>query len=449
MREKIVQQLPLVPTSVDHIHAAELRAMSEVLDANPQIAEIVHADLVQTGVDPTIGREGMIAETVLRALLVKQMNGFSYEQLSFHLADSRSYRAFCRLRYEQKTSKSTLQRNIKKLRPETLIALNQVLILHAKEHGLEEGLRVRTDCTEVEANVRIPTDSSLLVDCVRVLVRLLRKTSKLVSIGYRDHSRVAKRRDVAINNAKSNVLRRPLYRDLLRFVQRTIAYCGTATTALKMPSAGGTPRRALADLLHDFAQTIEITKRVIDQTERRVFGEETVPASDKVVSIFETHTDIIRKGRRQTKYGHKLLLTTGKSGLVLDCKVSRGNPRDSELALAAIQRLVDLYGQPPTQACFDGGFSSKQNLRDIKNVGVVDVAFSKGPGLSVPEMVSSSWVYRCLKRFRAGIEGTISFLKRAFGLRRCTWRSFESFQAYVLSSVVAANVLILARATLA
>lgn len=141
-------------------------------------------------------------------------------------------------------------------------------------------------------------------------------------------------------------------------------------------------------------------------------------------------------------------MTTGASGLVIDSFVERHNPRDSELAVSAIERLIDVYGEPPRQSCFDGGFSSKQNLHDIKALGVEDVAFSKGPGLEVSEMVQSSWVYRCLKKFRAGIEGTISFLKRCFGLRRCTWRSFKSFRAYVATSVLAANALVIARAAL-
>lgn len=449
MREKIAQQQPLVLARIDHSHANELREMSRVLDENPEIVDLVFQDLVRSGVRDDIGRCGLSADTVLRALLVKQMNGFSYEQLAFHLADSSSYQTFCRIGIGQKPpSKSTLQRDIKKLRAETLHATNRALVQYAKKQGVEDGQRVRTDCTEVEANVRIPTDSSLLLDCVRVLVRLLKRAEKHVAFHWRNHCRVAKRRDVAINNARSNNDRQPLYGDLIKHVRRTLNYADSALRALRSPSGGGTPRQVITRLTDEFADIFDLTERVIWQTEQRVFEGRTVEATKKVVSIFETHTAIISKARRDTVYGHKILLTTGTSGLVVDSLVERHNPKDSKLAVGAIERLIDVYGEPPSQACFDGGFSSKQNLHDIKALGVEDVAFSKGPGLEVSQMVRSSWVYRCLKKFRAGIEGTISFLKRCFGLRRCTWRSFDSFRAYVAASVLAANVLVIARAAL-
>ena len=180
-----------------------------------------------------------------------------------------------------------------------------------------------------------------------------------------------------------------------------------------------------------------------------MFDEESVPATEKVVSIFEEHTDIIVKDSRDTHYGHKLCLTTGASGLVLDCVVEEGNPADSTLAVKMIERQIEIYGRPPRQACFDGGFASKSNLADIKDLEVKDVAFNKRRGLAIDEMVKSSWVYRRLKRFRAGVESNISFLKRCFGWGRCTWRSFRSFKAYTWSSVVAANLLRLARHALA
>lgn len=447
MRKTVADQLPLVPSQWAHVHCEELREMSRVLDANPEIVSLAYEDLVRDGGNPAIGRQGMTAETVLRALVIKQMNQFSYEQLAFHLADSRSYRSFCRLGIADPIPrKSTLQRNLKKIRPETLVSINRVLMRHAQRIGMEDGRRVRTDCTEVEANIRIPTDSSLLWDCVRVLTRLVRHASSYAAVSFSDHTRRAKRRDVAINNAKSNADRRPLYGDLMKVTEKAVGYAKSALRALRSAfPAEAFEQPQLFVLERELHETVAITRRVIDQTQRRVFDRETVPASEKVVSIFETHAAIISKERRETVFGHKICLTGGGSGLVIDCCVERGNPRDTALAVGAIDRVTQTYGRPPEQACFDGGFSSKANLVALRERGVLDVAFSKGPGLTVPEMVRSSWIYRQLKRFRAGVEGTISFLKRCFGLRRCTWRSFESFRAYVHASVVSANLLTVAR----
>ncbi len=131
--------------------------------------------------------------------------------------------------------------------------------------------------------------------------------------------------------------------------------------------------------------------------------------------------------------------------MILDCQVLEGNPADSTLAKAMVDRQADIFSRPPRQIVFDGGFASKMNLSEIKTSGVTDVAFSKGRGLEICDMVKSSWVYKRLRDFRAGIEGNISFLKRVFGLDRCTWKSWSSFQSYVWGSIVSFNLLVLAR----
>jgi IS5 family transposase len=183
----------------------------------------------------------------------------------------------------------------------------------------------------------------------------------------------------------------------------------------------------------------------MDQTRRRVLEGESVPAEEKIVSIFEEHTDIIRKDNRETFYGHKICLTGGGSSMILDCTVLEGNPADSTLAKTMADRQVEIFSRPPRQIAFDGGFASKVNLSEIKALGVQDVAFSKHRGLEIGAMVKSSWVYKRLRDFRAGIEGNISFLKRVFGLDRCTWKSWESFQSYVWGSIVSFNLLVFAR----
>ena len=183
----------------------------------------------------------------------------------------------------------------------------------------------------------------------------------------------------------------------------------------------------------------------MDQSRRRVLEGESVPVSEKIVSIFEEHTDIIRKDRRETLYGHKICLTGGASSMILDCTVLQGNPADATLAKTMVDRQVEIYARPPRQIVFDGGFASKMNLSEIKTAGVKDVAFSKSRGMEIGDMVKSAWVYKRLRDFRAGIEGNISFLKRVFGLGRCTWKSWSSFQSYVWSSIFSFNLLVLAR----
>jgi transposase, IS5 family len=450
MRAIVAAQLDLVPTPIVHVHATELRKMSAVLDALPEAAELVGADLARRGdkpIDTSKGREGMTAEQVLRAFVIKQMNGYSYEDLAFHLADSSTYRSFCRFGIVEKPpTKSRLQKNIKRVQAETWAAINSKLVLRAAVSRVETGQKVRVDCTVVESNIHAPTDSSLLWDCVRVLVRLQGEARDDFGLRFNDHSRRAKRRAMTILNARSAEQRLAPYRDLLHVTDKTIKSAERIAAELEQAEPLEVREMLRADALaQELHHYIELTKRVISQTKRRVLQGESVPATEKLVSIFEPHTDIIVKDRRETLYGHKICLTAGASGLVTDVVIEEGNPADATLAAKMIERQRALYGRAPRQASFDGGFTSRSNLAAIKDLGVADVAFSKGRGLSITEMVKSTWVYRRLRDFRAGVEGTISFLKRVFGLDCCTWSGFASFKSYVCGSVLACNLLLVAR----
>ena len=248
------------------------------------------------------------------------------------------------------------------------------------------------------------------------------------------------RRALDVLNAKNRRKRTKAYRDLLKVTWETVGYAEAMVTQLE--ACGG----IMADLAAaEITRYVGLVERVIDQTERRVLHGEVVPASEKIVSLFEPHTDIIVKDRRDTHYGHKLTLTAGSSGLILDWVVEDGNPADSTLVTRTIERQKEIYGRVPRQIAFDGGYASQDNLKAAKKLGIRDVAFSKKRGLEVLDMARSHWVYRRLRNFRAGVEAWISFLKRCFGLDRCSWHGADGFARYVGASVVAANLLTLAR----
>jgi IS5 family transposase len=160
---------------------------------------------------------------------------------------------------------------------------------------------------------------------------------------------------------------------------------------------------------------VQLTEKVINQTVRRVMHGESVDACHKVVSIFEPHTDIIKKDNRDTYYGHKICLTGGPSNLILDCLVLEGNPADTDLVTPMLDRQKQIYGRYPLKASFDGGFASKNNLKAAKACRIKDVCFAKKRGLKETDMCRSQYVYRSLRKFRAGIESGISWLKRCLG----------------------------------
>jgi IS5 family transposase len=440
MRQERTVQAAIFEVFAQHEIGCELKAMSQWLDGQPALINLVAGDLRRQGVRET-GRRGLSAESVLRGALLKQQRQLSYEELAFHLEDSASFRAFARLPLAWTPKKSVLHHTIVAIRAETWEAINQALLASAKQERLESGATVRLDSTVTEA--LMPSDSTLLSDAVRVISRLLHRAEALPgapSIRWRDRRRLAKKRARAIDYSRGRDKKRQLYRDLIAATEVSRAEL-QAIAAELAETADPAVLRWRAEVDH----YLSLIARVISQTQRRVFDGEAVPAGEKLVSLFEPHADIIVKGGRQVQYGHKLNLATGKSGLILDIVIETGNPADAERFVSMLDRHIARTGAPPRQTAADGGYASRANLAAAKARGVADVAFHKNCGIAITEMVKSPWVYRRLRNFRAGIEAAISCFKRAYGAARCTWRGLDHFKAYIWSAVVAHNLVLFAR----
>ena len=445
MRTPRRSQVPLSVPESHHPRAKELAAVNRFLEANPDLAGMVAADLGgRPGASAEVGRPGLTGDQVLRAAVVRVLEECRYEDLEFHLGDSRSYRWFCQLGWgEEAPSASTLQENIRRVKPETWIRINAALVTQAIALGVETGRKVRIDCTVTASNIHPPDDSAQLYDVVRVLVRLLRRAERMRE-GVTVHGRTkrAKRRRLDAMNAKNADERKPAYRDLVRVTREVIEWATDAVARLRDGASAGDEASMLAT---EMSRYVELGEAIVDLVCRRVFDGVKVPASEKIVSVFEPHTDVIVKDRRQVLYGHKLLLATGASGMVIHCDVLDGNPADSTLVGPALDGVATALGYMPKQAALDGGFASREGLALAQAKGVEDVCFSKRRGMTIAEMAKSTWVYRKLWRFRAGVEANISLLKRCFGLDRSRWKGRDGFHAYVQSGVVAFNLLLVGR----
>ena len=449
MREKWQKQMPLMAHITDHSQAQELAMISEIIDTNDTICSYILQDLNRGKVEAQrSGAKGMSAEQVLRCTIVKILFGFSYEELAFHIVDSQCLRWFCRIGIaDEGFKKSALNRNIKAITDQTWEMINREILGFAKQENIEKGRSVRTDCTCVESNIHKPRDSNQLWDAVRVLTRLIARSRDEFGLkvpGFCNHKRRAKRRMLAVMNAKNKTQRKAAYVDLLKVTGKVLDYARIAVEAIKKNSIDPLSFPLFADIEH----YADLTEQVVSQTQRRVLLGESVAAQEKVVSIFEPHTDVIVKDRRDPIFGHKICLTGGASNLILDCLIVEGNPADTELAIPMLDRQKEIYNRYPLKVCFDGGFASKDNLKQAKARKIKDVCFAKKRGLEETEMCRSEYVYHRLRRFRAGIESGISWLKRCMGLTRCMWKGWHAFKSYVWSSIVAANLLTLARARL-
>ena len=435
MRAKRTHQMSIYEAFSKHEIGQELKTVSDWLDGHLEVLDWVLADVQRAQLKPT-GRNGMSIESILRCGILKQHRQWTYEELAFHVFDSATAAAFVRLPNGLSPTDSALQGVIGLICGETWERISQALVKDALSRRIETFKQARIDSTVTATLIHQPWDSQLLGDAERVLNRLMIEVREQdPAVKYTCHQRVVKQHIMAIRNCKGEEKRRGFYRKLIRIVQHTLA--AVQAQILVQQQSETWLKRA--------EHYAGLTVRVIDQAVRRVIRGEKVAASEKVVSVFEPHTDIIVKDRRDTQYGHKLNLSTGLRGMVLDVVVEEGNPADSSRLLPMIKRIGECYGKLPRQVAADAGYASSDNISAAKALGIKAVGLPKKRGMKIEEMTGSNWIYKKLKRFRAGIEGNISMLKRVFGLDRCTWRGLEHFKAYVMSAVLAYNFKVYAR----
>jgi transposase, IS5 family len=429
----------------DHKLGHELKKMSEILDRHPEFTLQVHNDLTIDKNDT--GNSGMSAEQVLRAAVLKNIHNLSYEKLAFNIIDSNSSRAFLMMDLGEKYSSSGLQDAISQISEATWIFISTQLVLDAKNQGIEDCRQARVDSTVTDTNIHHPTDSSLLYDCIRVINRLFQRLRKISGKSYWRFStnkdvKMAKSLRYKINNAKNDDERLPLYEEILKISERLLK---DFPVVLEKIQKIATKRDRIKK---DYEQLLDIEyllEKVIYQTTKRVIENRSVPSYKKIVSIFEPHTDIIVKDRRETQFGHKIFITSGKSNMVLHCDIPRGNANDADMFMGTLKSLNESYDRYPLKVSADGGFASKSNVEEAKVLGVKDVCFPKRCNMKITEMVKSSWVYDKLLNWRAGIEAVISFLKRCFGMSKANWKGFDGYKKYLRNGIATFNLLTLAR----
>jgi IS5 family transposase len=345
MRQIYQEQLPILEPCGNHKNSRLLEQISIVLDHHPIIAKQAFKDLVATDISCSTGRRSLAADQVVRIAIFHRLFHCSYRDLEFRLSDSVAARRFARLSFRDQPGKSSLQQDIKALKPETWELINKILVGYAVANKVESGKKIRTDTTVIESNIHHPTDSRLLVDCVRSVFKLLEQLSEAMpnlSVQYSVNLRRAKKRNMEIANPSGRKgikrKRNNAYKDLLKVTKKAYGHGHDALINLQRFRGTRDEEVTISQLfIIKLEHLLPLMEKVIDQAYRRVVLKETVPAEDKVVSIFEEHTDIIVKDRRDTLFGHKFCLTTGASSLIIDAVVEKGNPGDSSLVKRTIK----------------------------------------------------------------------------------------------------------------
>jgi len=402
------------------------------------------------------GRNSTPVDVILRMLVVKRLYGTSYEETERNVSDSLRLRQFCRVYLNAVPDDTTLIRWANLIQPKTLEKFNERIMQLAIVRKVTRGRKLRTDGTVVESNMRPPSDSRLLADSVRVLARsvvrgqtLLKAAKQKVQDGFEDFTQNAK----GISRKIGETLRskkeaaqtagRQQYEKLLGQTRQTIDWAVQTRKQLQKQSQQKAKR--LAETLNTF---IPRARQVIEQATRRVFQGEQVPAAEKIVSIFEEHTDIIRRGKeaKPVEYGHKLWLNEVEGGLVSHYRVLEGNPSDEKQWKPSLKAHIATFQQPPVQASADRGLSSDPNETLAHDLGVQHVVIPKRGYRSKVRLKHEhkTWFVKG-RHWHAGVEGRISVLKRAHGLGRCLNHGETGFQCWVGWGVIAGNLAVLGR----
>ena len=411
----------------------EFCMIDTVLESHPDIILMLKSDIVGNEIASSFGRQDTPSvEQIVRAAIFKEMRGMDYRELEYAQNDSRICATFIKLDDRDPFSFQMFQKYISRIKPESLhrvlVEINRIAI----NEGLEDVKSVSQDSTVVKTNIHYPTNNSLVWDCIKTSTRLLEQLKQEIdTLEFIDYTKSAKKTFFKINVTRKEANRYPLFCNQLILFTKVI---NQTSNAIKKKSTS----IIAMGIQHELAELLVMMRQVWHMTYRKEIDGEKVPNADKIFSIYEQHTDIIVKGHREVLFGHKINLAAGKSNLILDCKVVRGNPSDTSLYQPTIDDIIQNYDIIPRDSTTDGGYASLANRTHAQKAGIVNIVFNKVVG-SMKNIVSSLNMETRLKKWRSAMEAIISNVKRGFNIRTCNWKGWEHFQSKVIWSVLAYN----------
>ncbi len=433
-----------------------LQGIDKFLEQHSAVVEQVRRDLERGLKKPGTGRNGITPAQTLRSLTLMRVKNWDYRELRERISDGYTLRGFTQFDTHPVPKHDAFNRAFNRLTPATLEAINQAVVQAAVQLGLEDGKKLRIDTTVVETNIHYPTDATLLWDSVRIITRLVGDLHDQLPNGvkgFTNRTRSARRRMQQIQRMTAQQRQQQQetkYRELLRITGRVVQNARQVVERTKGISgidvAAGL---AIDHLRQQIPAYCDLADRVIDQTRRRVIEGEQVPSDQKIYSIVEPHTDLIKRGKalKPVEFGHKVFLAESAQGLITDYRVLTGNPADSDQVEASLERHQQTFQHPPECYAGDRGFYSADNVQRCQKAEVSEVCIPQRGGKKTAEQeaLERSPAFKKAQRFRVGIEGRISVLFRGRGMKRCRAKGRERFEMLVGAAVLANNLMRIAQ----
>jgi transposase, IS5 family len=429
-----------------------LQTISDFLDDNATIVDGIRRDLSNGLKNANTGRDGLTPQQVLRSLILKHVKNWDYRELRERIADGYTLRQFTDFYSQPVPQHHAFNRAFNRLTPDTLKIVNDLIVKIAVDLGLEDGKKLRVDTTVVQTDIHHPTDNTLLWDTVRVVTRSVGRLADTIGRrleGFHNRTRAARRRMQEIQRMTSKARKGQQigkYQALIGIADEVVSSArGVLGRTQRVRGATVATALAIAALREQIEHYCRLGDQVIDQSRRRVLEGEQVANDEKIYSIFEPHTDLIKRGKVRTpmEFGHKVFLAESAKGLITQYEVLDGNPIDHHHVRPSLARHKAAFGQAPEVYGSDRGFFSEENVEECRQGGVKVVCIPQRGGQKTAERQAyeKSPAFKQGQRFRAGIEGRISVLCRGRGMKRCLAEGRERFELCVGAAVLANNLM--------
>jgi len=430
---------------------AKYEAMGRILAANPGILDIAHRDFDKSLSQSEYGRGGYTSEQILRSIVVMFIEEKSYRDTVILVENSEFLRNFIKLGNKEMMDYTFLCKAFTALSEETWKAVNESLSKYAKKKENITTEKLRLDTTAYETNIHYPTDSSLLWDSYRTSARLMKDAAdemRQIGLMHRFHTKKVRQLALYISRnggKKEKGVQRKIKSTYRKLIDRVKWIASVGDVAEKLLSRGNLKAMTVAAELKHY---LPIERKIISQAERRVMMGEQVPSAEKVYSLFEEHTELIKRGKagKPIEFGHKVLLAETGEKFIIHYETMPQQKADTELIKESLSIHAKVFGSGPAVLAGDKGFyESREQIRNLcKRIETVSIC-KKGRRTAEEDKRESTEEFKDGQRFRAGIEGTISVLKRAFKLSRCFFKGFKNFASSVGCAVFCHNLVMLAR----
>jgi transposase, IS5 family len=394
-----------------------LQRIAGFLEEHSALVEHVRKDLERGLKKPHAGRHGITPSQVLRSLVLMRVKNWDYRELRERVNDGFTLRSFTQFDSHPVPQHDAFNRAFNRITPATLAAVNQAVVRAAVELGVEDGKQLRVDTTVVETDIHHPTDSTLLWDSVRTITRLVDALDKKLPRGvkgFTHRTRSARRRMQEIQRITRQQREQqqiPKYRELIRITEQVVRNAKRVIgVAKRVRRVDQLTRAAIQGICGEITSYCQLAGRVVDQTRRRVLQGETVPAEQKVYSIFEPHTDLIKRGKVQkpVEFGHKVFLAESAGGMITEYRVLKGNPADSLHVQGSLEHHQQIFQHPPEGYAGDRGFHSAENVQQCKDAGVTLVCLPQRGGQKSASRKSWKAVVPSKRARNSGLESRVA-----------------------------------------